>query len=364
MSAADTALWLAINRGWYVYPLGHNKKPLAGCDRCRSGSPLPVADRCLGHADCACLARGDGAHCHAVCAATNDPTVIRQWARKHRDVWAVDCGRSGLLVVDLDTHPGTSPQQPLNGRPWPSQTALPADGVHTWAALAGLCGVELDLNSTLVVKTPSGGLHIYYAAEAGRWSGSTPKTRDDQVTSGVGWQVDVKAHGGCVLLPGSVTDTGTYKRVSSATLPGPMPSWVEAELRRVGLDKQEQDEKERLRRAHYQPPGIPVGTDPSATACRGARYAAKALRSACEELASTPPPEERPDGSTGRNWRCYRSASRLAGMVERGWIDRDQVERALFDAADTAHLPLSEIRYAIASGFRHPQSVNLSERAA
>lgn len=358
MSAADTALWLATRHGWHVLPLGRSKKPLGGCDRCRSESPLPASEQCRDHHTCECLARGDGALCHGVWAATNDPDVITRWARDHTQVWAVDCGRSGLAVVDLDAHGGTAPRQPLNGRVWPAESPLPGDGIGTWAALAGIAGQPLDLDTTLAVETPSQGLHIYYQAEPGRWASGSPHVRDDQVTRGIGWQIDLKAHGGYVVLPGSVTSAGTYQRVSTAVLPGPMPTWVEAELQRVGLDKQAKADEERLRRAAYQPPSLAVSAVSSAAGGnRGARYAAQALRGACAELAAM-------DVNSGRNRKLFRSASRLAGMVDAGWIDREQVSSALTDAARTALLPAPEIRYAIASGFARPQSVSLPERAA
>jgi Bifunctional DNA primase/polymerase, N-terminal len=355
---STTALWLATHHGWHVFPLGRNKKPLAGCERCRTTSTLPVAERCHDHTTCQCLARGDGAHCHAVWAATTNPAVITGWARTHTPVWAVDCGRSGLLCADLDSHGGTPPAQPLNGRPWPPEAPPPTDGLDTWRGLVGPLAAGLDLDATLAVATPSNGLHVYYQAEPGRWASSTPRIVNGRVTSGVGWQIDIKAHGGYVILPGSRTNAGTYRRASTADLPRPMPDVVETELRRVGLDKRAQAEKERLRRAHYQPPSSRVDTATSAAAGnRGVRYADAALISACVELAAMDS-----DGG-GRNRKLFRSASRLAGMVEAGWIDRDRVERDLADAASTALLPASEIRYAIASGFRHPRLVNL-ERAA
>lgn len=357
-TAADTALWLATHRGWRVFPLSAGKKPLAGCDRCRSESPLPVDEQCRDHATCECLARGDGAHCHAVYASTSNPDVIRHWARTHTRVWAVDCGRSGLLCVDLDAHGGTSPQQPLNGRLWPSETPSPGDGVDVWAALCGLVGAPVDTDTTLTVDTPSGGLHLYYAVDAGRWSGATPRVHGDRVTSGLGWQIDVKAHGGYVVLPGSVSDTGTYQRTSSTLDPAPLPSWLVTELRRVGLDRQARADEERLRRATYRPPSSTISaTSTAAGGTRGARYAAQALSCACAELAAMEP-------GTGRNSKLFRSASRLAGMVDAGWIDQDQVERDLSDAARAALLPASEITYAIRSGFAHPRRIDLPERAA
>ncbi|MBP2340283.1 hypothetical protein JOF41_006461 [Saccharothrix coeruleofusca] len=334
-TAADVALWVAGRHGWHVLPLHPGtKRPLAGCPDCRGGG---------GHtaAQCTCLARRDGALCHGVWAATADTQMIGRWAARWRtSVWAVHLGVSGLLTVDLDAHGGTPPAQPLNGVPWPVGNPLPADGIDTYATLAGLRGQGFDVD-TLVTETPSGGLHLLYTAESGRWKSSSGRVRDGEsvVSSGLGWQVDIKAYGGYVVLPGSTTPAGTYRRASTALTPAVLPDWLTAELVRTGHDR------------HATP--TPIRPAPVTVTARGedrqARYAAAALRSACDELAAMPP-------DSGRNRKLFRSTSRLAGMVEAGWIDRHQVETALATAAHTAGLPAGEIRYALASGFNRPRT--------
>jgi hypothetical protein len=67
---------------------------------------------------------------------------------------------------------------------------------------------------------------------------------------------------------------------------------------------------------------------------------------------------------SGRNRKLFRSTSKLAGMVEQGWIDRDQVECALADAAQRCGLPPGEITYALASGFRNPRRPELPRSVA
>ncbi|MFI9008837.1 bifunctional DNA primase/polymerase [Actinosynnema sp. NPDC053489] len=335
-TAADVALWVARRHGWHVLPLHPGtKRPLAGCPDCRGGEGH-TADRCP------CLARADGALCHGVWAATADTAVIGRWAARWRtSVWAVHLGVSGLLAVDLDTHGGTPPAQPLNGLPWPDGNPLPADGIDTYATLAGLRGQGFDVD-TLLTETPSGGLHLLYTAESGRWKSSSGHVRkgESAVRNGLGWQVDIKAYGGYVVLPGSTTPTGTYRRASTALTPAVLPDWLTAELVRTGHDR------------HATPTPIRPATPVTVTARgedRQARYAAAALRSACEELAAMQP-------DSGRNRKLFRSTSRLAGMVEAGWIDRHQVETALATAAHTAGLPAGEIRYALASGFARPRT--------
>lgn len=329
--AAGAARWVAARLGWHVLPLHPDtKRPLAGCPDCRGS----------GHtaAQCRCLARRAGALCHGVWAASNDPTVVDRWATRWRTgVWAVHLGVSGLLCVDLDVHGGTPPAQPLNGVPWPDGEPLPVDGIGTFAMLAGLRDAPVD-PGTLSTETPSGGLHLLYTAQPGRWKSSTGRVRDgdDTVRTGLGWQIDIKAHGGYVILPGSTTAAGTYRRASATVTPAPLPGWLAADLARTGHDKH----------ATAPRPPAPQVTVTARGDERQARYAAGALRSACAEIAAMPP-------DSGRNRKLFRSASRLAGMVEAGWIDRDQVETALAEAAAHAALPAGEIRYAIASGFRN-----------
>lgn len=98
--------------------------------------------------------------------------------------YAVDCGRSGIVVVDLDRKPG-------------------ADGVDYWDAHG-------YPRSTFVVRTQAGGEHHYFRAtgdlDAAR-TGSLPK---------IG--VDVRGVGGMVFGPGSVVaGGGTYVAEGSPT---------------------------------------------------------------------------------------------------------------------------------------------------
>lgn len=335
-TAADAALWLAVHRGWHVLPLNYGtKRPFGGCAACRAE-----------HADhtpqtCPCLARGNGALCHGVWAATTDPAVIARWAQRwHTSVWAVHLGVSGLLAVDLDTRPGPPPREPLNGLAWPQDEPPPADGLDTYATLAALSGGMVGTD-TFTTDTPSGGLHLLHTTEPLRWKGShgAPRAGDDTVRTGLGWQIDIKAYGGYVVLPGSTSNAGLYRRSSSTTMPRPMDTWLAAALTRTGHDRTT------TALAVGRPaPAVPVV---AGALSREARFAAAALRSACAELAAMEP-------NSGRNRKLFRSTTRLAGMAQAGWIDRTVVETALADAARHAALPAAEIRYVLASGFGRP----------
>ncbi|ANZ36884.1 hypothetical protein BBK82_13165 [Lentzea guizhouensis] len=335
-TAADAALWLAVHRGWHVLPLNYGTKtPLRGCADCRAENTDHTPQTCP------CLARGDGALCHGVWAATTDASVISRWAQRwHTSVWAVHLGASGLLAVDLDTRPGPPPRHPLNGLPWPADEPPPVDGLDTYATLAALSGGTVG--DTFTTDTPSGGLHLVHEAEPGRWKGSHGKVRDgdDTVRTGLGWQIDIKAYGGYVVLPGSTSKAGLYRRSSTTTTPLWRPDWLADALARTGHDRT------------ATPAKATSAPAPVATGGRSGprRYAVGALRSACTELAVMEP-------NSGRNRKLFRSTTRLAGMVAAGWIDRTEVETALAAAAGHAGLPAGEIRYALTSGFNRPLPV-------
>ncbi|MEV6607432.1 bifunctional DNA primase/polymerase [Kutzneria sp. NPDC051319] len=343
-AAATVALWMATHHGWHVLPLNPGTKtPLGGCRPCGKNGDGHTA------ADCACLARGDGALCHGVWAATNDPAVITTWGKRwHSGVWALNIDRSGLFAVDMDNHGGTPPAQPLGVLDWPEDTPPPADGIDVFATLAGLHHHGLDTDRTLTTQTPGDGMHLLYKAVPGRWKSSTARVRDDgTLGAGIGWQVDIKAYGGYVVIPGSVTTAGRYERISPTVDVVAPPPWLTEVLIGTGHDRTAEPAR---------PAGPPPVIHPLPGSGREGRYAAGALRSACVELAAMEP-------DTGRNRKLFRSASRLAGMAEAGWIDRNQVETALVAAAQACGLPAGEIRYAVNSGFRHPRLPHLRSAA-
>jgi hypothetical protein len=95
--------------------------------------------------------------------ATDDPAQLAAWRAQWPDAnWAVNCGASGLIVVDLDVRNGAT---------------------------------EADLNAlppSFTVRSGGGGWHVYY-------SGVCPSKT--QMQPGV----DVKSEGGYVLVPPSYT---------------------------------------------------------------------------------------------------------------------------------------------------------------
>lgn len=111
--------------------------------------------------------------------STNDPEQINLLNDLYPDSnWALDCGKSGIFVLDVDTQKGATPP-------------------------------ELD---TYTVRTPSGGYHLYY-------KGAGPNSGGE-----LGLGLDTRGIGGYVLIPGSKNAKGkTYTAVSSLLTPQPIP---------------------------------------------------------------------------------------------------------------------------------------------
>ncbi len=147
-------------QGWPVFLLGHNKRPVANCDACA------VAGTDHDREDCRCLT------CHGLYAATRDPRRINTMFHVVlKPMLAIRTGlASRLVVVDVD----------------------PAhDGEATLAHLVqqGLC------TPTLLVRTGSGGRHLYYRH---------PGTKVPCSQGRLGPGIDVRADGGYVVAPPSI----------------------------------------------------------------------------------------------------------------------------------------------------------------
>lgn len=165
MSIAEHAL-AAAARGWHIHPL-------------REGDKRPV--------------RGQrGQH-----DATADPEVIhRWWTEWPKSNYGVNCERSGLCAIDIDVHRG-------------------AVGDRTWAALEA----ENGATPTYSVRTPSGGLHLYYR---------TDNTALTNTAGKLGPGIDSRSNG-YVVGAGSLIGGGEYV-VESDIEPAPLPLWIEKAL--------------------------------------------------------------------------------------------------------------------------------------
>ncbi len=133
--------------------------------------------------------------------ASDDPAQIAEWKRINPDFnWAVATGLSDLFVIDVDP----------NGLDW-------------WHKLLERDAAIRDaVDRAFQVRTPRGGLHVYFKGEGP----STASRIADGIDTRGGIKRDGKiVSGGYVLLPGSKTDAGAY-----SALPGgglfPLPEAV------------------------------------------------------------------------------------------------------------------------------------------
>ncbi|MER6442928.1 bifunctional DNA primase/polymerase [Streptomyces sp. NPDC001185] len=223
------ALWCA-EQGWPVHPLAPGRKtPPANCPSCKDKQHAPK--------DCACLSAGRP--CHGFHAATTNTTTINAWWSAHPS-WGVGvaCGGADLIVIDVDAHSAPVPDRSrlLPGIPIHDSVNLQGlvSGYDTLALLAALRSQQTPAEdkSTLRVRTPSGGLHIWYrnpypAARVRCSTGSSPKVA-------LAWQVDIRADGGYIVAPTTRTSQGTYVPEGPSRLPAPLPEWLGEELVRTG----------------------------------------------------------------------------------------------------------------------------------
>ncbi|WP_051341958.1 bifunctional DNA primase/polymerase [Pseudonocardia spinosispora] len=292
----------AAGRGWHVFPLrpGSKQPALHGYDRCpRTGA---CEQRHLGWEQ----------------RATTDPDRIRSaWSGRHPFNIGIATGPSGLVVIDLDT------AKPGDTVPAPWNEPGVHDGQDVLAVVAEQAGQPYPAD-TFTTITPSGGLHLYWTAPDGVALRNTGGDRG----RGLGWKIDTRAHGGYVVAPGSVTETGTYQVLADRD-PAQLPDWLVEHLT-------------------PQPPP-PAPTAPIRTT-KGRRdaYLDAAIHGESKKVISAPTDQ--------RNATLYAAALALGQLVAGGGLTEAEVTAALVSAA-ARHIALGaysdrEARRTIASGIR------------
>ncbi|MER5951225.1 bifunctional DNA primase/polymerase [Streptomyces sp. NPDC001904] len=345
--ASRTALQTALacaERSWPILPLAPGRKtPAANCARCQGSAHSP--------ASCECLAQGRW--CHGFHAATDDSDRIRSWWKTQpRFGVGVACGAANLLVLDVDAHQTPLPQRGrlLPGIPIGEHVRLDGlqHGFHSLALLAAL-RQEADPahdTATLRVRTPSGGLHVWYRTKPEQtWlcsTGSSPRRA-------LAWQVDVRAQGGYIVAPNTVTGSGRYTVLPGSSTPAPLPSWLEIELIRTG----------------HQHASLPRQSTGHATPFR-ARQAViaagagrdSATRILAAALAAVADCRSVPEGASFTE-KLNRAAFTTGGLVAAGHLDQHAAETVLLEAADHARpgqqgRSVSVIRAGLMAGMRRP----------
>lgn len=155
-------------RGWKVFVLGHEKRPIRNCEACQP----EVAGYAHDYETCACLT------CHGFYAATLDRD--RLWHMLHEfpeGMLAVRTGQaSGLLVLDAESAEKSGPDVEAG--------VDVLDNFEHWTG-----GIELP--ASLGQVTGSGGRHLIYAQPAGLYVKSRRILPN----------VDLKADGGYIAVP-------------------------------------------------------------------------------------------------------------------------------------------------------------------
>lgn len=129
---------------------------------------------------------------HGLHDGTTDLDKIRAWWAAQPDANpAIDCGRSQLIVIDIDPRHG---------------------GTESLFELYEKCGGEFQ---TAAVETGGGGVHFYFTAP----SGVVINSRTNLLSG-----IDVKATGGYVIAAGSVHESGHLYRWRGSSSPMPLPA--------------------------------------------------------------------------------------------------------------------------------------------
>ncbi|MGP4085782.1 bifunctional DNA primase/polymerase [Streptomyces sp. KR55] len=288
-AALLTAALDAAERDWRVHPLRPGGK----------ASALHGENACPHTGECA-----DG-HVKWEQRATTDPDRIRAaWSAGAFNV-GIAPGPSGLVVVDLDV-----PKE-KDGK---GSSAAPC-GATSFLALCERAGESWP--TTYTVRTPSGGLHLYFTAPAGIHLHNTART--------LAPYVDTRAWGGNVVAAGSVTPQGAYE-VADETPVAALPVWL---------------------LHHLQTPPAPLATPaPLLIPGEATRRATVALERETAAVSSTPEGGG-PEG--GRNNRLLAGARALGRFVAWGEITLDAVEEAFQAAGEAAGLSPAECRTTIRS---------------
>lgn len=128
-------------------------------------------------------------------SATNDPATIAEWQRRNPGCnWGIATGHDGLVVVDID----------------------PRHGGHlSWVALIEKHGYP----ATLMVRTGSGGTHLYYRVPEG-------KDMLSNSTNRIAKGIDIRGKSGYVVAPPSNHLKGIYSWCEPKLDIAELPAWL------------------------------------------------------------------------------------------------------------------------------------------
>ncbi|MFD3337090.1 bifunctional DNA primase/polymerase [Streptomyces sp. NPDC058700] len=299
-----------VRHGFAVHPLAPGAKtPAPNCEACAAGTHQAR--------DCPCHARLGW--CHGFHAATTDLDAVQQWwATQPRFGIGVACGPSRLIILDVDAHTTCLPER---------SRLLPGIAIHDSVDLTGLSSGFDTLallaayrrrpnpctdTSTLRVRTPSGGMHIWYRAP--RIGPPFTSSSGSSNRTAFAWQVDIRAANGYIVAPGTRTTAGAYEALPGARTPAPLPLWLVAELTRTG------------HRADTPPPTSPPASPPRTG--DGPRILATLLSNieACAAI---------PEGAAFSE-KLNRAAFTAGGLVQGGHLSDAETRQLLLEIAARA----------------------------
>lgn len=291
MKAAFTAMLDYLARGWTPVPLHAAPDGVCTCPRgeaCSSAGKHPRE------------AWGDGRRV--------DELQVRAWAQRWRLAAnvGVDCGASGLYVVDLD-----GPEAVATWRAWlehhgraPTLTSRTRRGYHVW------------------YRQPPAGEPLANSARK------------------LGPGIDTRGVGGLVVAPPSVHASGhAYAWCAGPVEPAPCPPWLEAVARTAPAPASPPERP--------AAPALPIGDS------RQRAYLFRALEGELQRVLDAT--------EGGRNSTLNRAAYSLGQLVGAGLIDEDALTSALLEAAAAVGLDEAEavptIRSGLRAGAQHPRSL-------
>lgn len=244
----DAALAMA-SLGLHTFPCGPDKKPrVASWLQSASASPFDIS---------------------------------MKWDALPDSLPGLPVGAHGLVVIDAD------------------RKAAGPDGV---AAFTALCAEQrIDLSSTLVVETPSGGFHFYWKSDVpyGNSSGSLPDG------------IDVRGKGGYAIGPGAILPDGRSYRIVQGSFDTiqPLPDALAAFLRE---------------KRDVIPPILHEGDTIPPVSDREREYAQAALADEVAKLSAM-------TAGSGRNAALNGAAFVIGTMA--GWIDLNEAAEKLLAAS-------------------------------
>jgi len=227
--------------------------------------------------------------------STDDPDTVTGQPWSEATGIGVDCGKSGLVVVDID-----------------DLDAIPA--------LAEEVGWDATHDETLISRTGRGGLHIFYRAGSNEVRNSASK-----VVQGV----DIRGSGGFVVIPPSLHENGARYEWLNDHEPAPIPE------RMVEV-------------FNYREERVPSEAPGSIS---HERWGLAALAAGAHDIETSPPGQ--------RNNVLNGTAYRIFGIVKGGHLDEEVARARLTRAGLHVGLASDEVALTLDSAWksaepRHP----------